>query len=62
MKNRFEKGADKPIYGQRWQVKTVNSMIKRNLESAQRAVTSRRRSYELLLRVIAHNIILLCEG
>jgi hypothetical protein len=62
MKNRFGRGADKPIYGQRWQVETVNSMIKRNLESALRAMTARRRTHELLLGVITHNIMLLCEG
>jgi hypothetical protein len=60
MHHRFARGADKKIYGQRWQVETVNSMIKRNLGSALRARSARRRSYELLLRVVTHNVILLC--
>ena len=61
MKQRLARGADKAAYGQRWQVETVNSMIKRNLGSALRATTARRRSYELLLRCIVHNIMVI-EG
>jgi Transposase DDE domain len=56
---RFKRKADKKIYGQRWQVETVNSMIKRNLGSALRARTPGRRSKELLLRVVTHNIMIL---
>ena len=59
MKQRFARL--KRNYGQRWQVETVNSMIKRNLGSALRATTARRRSRELLLRCIVHNIMVL-EG
>ena len=59
MKNRFKRGADKAVYGQRWQVETVNSMIKRNLGSALRARTARRRSLELLLRVVTHNVMII---
>ena len=61
MRQRFDREADKATYGQRWQVETVNSMIKRNLGSALRATTARRRSRELLLRCIVHNIMVL-EG
>lgn len=61
MKERFAAGRDAAAYGQRWQVETVNSMVKRNLGSACRATTARRRSYELLLRCITHNIMVL-EG
>lgn len=61
MRQRFDRGADDATYGQRWQVETVNSMIKRNLGSALRATTARRRSRELLLRCIVHNIMVL-EG
>jgi hypothetical protein len=61
MRQRFDRGADDATYGQRWQVETVNSMIKRNLGSALRATTARRRSRELLLRCITHNIMVL-EG
>ncbi len=62
MRNRFRRKADKNKYGQRWQVETVNSMIKRNLGSALRATTARRRSMELLLRVVTHNIMIVCEA
>ncbi len=62
MRNRFKRKADKNKYGQRWQVETVNSMIKRNLGSALRATTARRRSMELLLRVVTHNIMIVCEA
>jgi hypothetical protein len=59
MYHRFKRKADKEQYGQRWQSETVNSMIKRNLGSALRATTARRRSKELLLRVITHNVMIL---
>jgi hypothetical protein len=59
MHHRFKRKADKKHYGQRWQVETVNSMIKRNLGSALRARTPRRRSKELLLRVVTHNVMIL---
>jgi hypothetical protein len=59
MYHRFKRKADKEHYGQRWQSETVNSMIKRNLGSALRATTARRRSKELLLRVITHNVMIL---
>jgi hypothetical protein len=59
MYHRFKRGADQKYYGQRWQSETVNSMIKRNLGSALRARTARRRSKELLLRVVTHNIMIL---
>lgn len=49
-------------YTQRWQVETVNSMIKRNLGSALRARTTVHRRHELLLRALTHNIMLLVEG
>jgi len=62
MRNRFKRKADKDVYGQRWQVETVNSMIKRNLSSALRATTAKRRSMELLLRVVTHNIMIVCKA
>jgi hypothetical protein len=46
MQLRFARKADHKWYGQRWQVETVNSMLKRNLGSALRARTARRRSKE----------------
>ncbi len=59
MYHRFQRKADRKIYGQRWQVETVNSMIKRNLGSALRAKTARRRNRELLLRVLTHNLMII---
>jgi hypothetical protein len=62
MRRRFARKADKKHYGQRWQAETVNSMIKRNLGPALRARTARGRSMELLLRVVTHNIMVLCKA
>jgi hypothetical protein len=62
MRDRFRRKADKTQYGRRWQVETVNSMIKRNLGSALRARTANRRSMELLLRVVTHNIMIVCSA
>ncbi len=45
--------------GQRWQVETANSMVKRNRSSALRARTPHRRSMEMLLRCVVHNIMVL---
>ena len=53
--------AGRQTYAQRWQVETVNSMVKRNLSSALRARTTHRRSMEMLLRCVVHNIMVL-EG
>jgi DDE family transposase len=55
MRRRF----DKKKYGQRWQVETVNSMIKRNLGSALRARRYQAQGREILLRVLTHNIMIL---
>lgn len=62
MHQRFARKRDQALYGQRWQIETVNSMIKRNLGSALRARTTVHRRHELLLRVLTHNIMLLAEG
>jgi hypothetical protein len=62
MQQRFARKADQKCYGQRWQGETVNSMIKRNLGSALRARSARRRSKELLLRVVTHNLMILAAA
>jgi hypothetical protein len=62
MQQRFRRQADQKCYGQRWQVETVNSMLKRNLGSALRAHTARGRSKELLLRVVTHNLMILAAA
>jgi hypothetical protein len=49
-------------YRQRWQVETVNSMIKRSLGSALRARTYWSQSREIQLRILTHNIMIIpCE-
>lgn len=58
MHHRFKRLADKAVYGQRWQVETVNSMVKRNLGSALCARTEERREREMLLRAVTHNVML----
>ena len=51
---------DKQLYGQRWQVETVFSMMKRNLGSALCARRYWSQCREIMLRVIAHNVVILC--
>ncbi len=51
MATRFNKKA----YGQRWQVETVFSMIKRNLDSFLRARTFWSQCREIMLRIFTHN-------
>jgi hypothetical protein len=46
-------------YTQRWQVETVNSMMKRNLGSACRGKTSPSRQRDLRLKVLTHNLMIL---
>ena len=56
------KGSKKgKTYGQRAQAETVNSMLKRNMGDALRARSPKARRNEQLLRVLAHNIALLCD-
>lgn len=57
MREAFAGGSPWP-YGQRWQVETVNSMMKRNYGSALRAATPDRREREMMLKVLTHNIAL----
>ena len=61
MRRRLKAGPDKKCYGQRWQVETVNSMIKRNMGSACRARTVWGRKKDILLRSITHNIMLIAN-
>ncbi len=46
-------------YGQRWQVETVMSMIKRNLGGFVAARRDDSRAAEVMLKVLTHNIMLL---
>lgn len=56
MKQRFTRL--KSRYGQRWQVETVNSMIKRRLGSALRARVEDNQFREIILRAITHNVMI----
>jgi Transposase DDE domain len=60
MKQRFEDYRRQ--YGQRWQVETVNSMIKRRLGSALRARSYWSQCREIILRVITHNVMIVASG
>jgi hypothetical protein len=57
MRQRF----DKKKYGQRWQTETVNSMIKRRLDSALRARSYWSQCREIILRVITHNVMIVAR-
>lgn len=61
MARRFARKADEAQYGQRAQVETVHSMVKRTQGSALRSRTTERQKKEMLLRVLTHNIMLACE-
>lgn len=52
MATRFNRKA----YGQRWQVETVFSMLKRNLDSFLRARTFWSQCREIMLRIFTHNV------
>jgi hypothetical protein len=58
MKQRFARGADAALYGQRSQSETVNSMMKRNLGEYLRSITPKRRKHEMLFRSLVHNLML----
>ncbi len=49
---------NKKLYGQRWQVETVNSMIKRNLGSFLRARSYWTQCREIMLRLFVHNVMI----
>jgi hypothetical protein len=61
MRRRLQRNPDKKHYGQRWQVETVNSMVKRNLGSACRSRTAWGRKRDLLLRAITHNLMIVAN-
>jgi hypothetical protein len=46
-------------YTRRWQVETVNSMIKRNLGSALAGRTAHSRKRDMALKVLTHNVMIL---
>jgi len=50
---------DQKTYGQRWQVETIISMIKRNQGDCLHARTSWAKKREMMLKVLTHNIAIL---
>ena len=50
---------DKKTFGQRWQVETVFSMIKRNQGAALRSKTYWAQNREMMLKVLTHNIAII---
>ncbi len=59
MRSYFERPRELCRYGQRWQVETVMSMIKRRLGETLSARSYRRQCRAMLLKVIAHNVLIL---
>lgn len=55
----MSRGFDKTKYGQRWQVETVFSMIKRNLGSALRSRSYWAQCREMMMLALVHNITIL---
>lgn len=49
---------NKKLYGQRWQIETVNSMLKRNLGSFLRARSYWSQCREIMLRLFTHNVMI----
>jgi|SRR5208283_2355721 len=58
MRRRFARKADRRLYGQRAQVETINSMLKRNQGDTLRSRLNRRRKGEMAFRSVVHNITL----
>jgi hypothetical protein len=61
MAKRMARKADQKLYGQRAQSETAHSMMKRNQGESLRSRTPERRKKEMLLKVLTHNIMLLCD-
>ena len=59
MRAYFRRPPERRRYGQRWQVETVLSMIKRRLGDTLNARSCRRQNRAILLKVVTHNILIL---
>ncbi len=53
---------DCQTYGQRWQVETVMSMLKRNFGAASRARSYWSQCREMMLRLFSHNVMIVLVG
>jgi hypothetical protein len=58
-RNKMKQRFPKKKYGQRWQIETVNSMIKRTLGAALRARKYWSQSREIILKVLTLNVMIL---
>ncbi len=58
-RRRMQKHFPKTTYGQRWQVETVFSMLKRNLGASLRARRYYSQSREIRARILTHNLAIL---
>ena len=61
MAKRFKRKADQKHYAQRSQSEKTHSMIKRNQGPSLRSRTPQRQKKEMMLKVLVHNIMLLCD-
>ncbi|MCH7840824.1 MAG: transposase [Planctomycetes bacterium] len=62
MRRYFQRPRDRRRYGQRWQVETVISMIKRRLGETLSTRGFRRQNRAILLKVVTHNILILLRA
>ncbi len=61
MRTYFRRPKQQRRYGQRWQVETVFSMIKRRLGASVNARSDRRQRRAMLLKAIVHNILVVFD-
>lgn len=59
MRAYFRRPPERRRYGQRWQVETVVSMLKRRLGETLGARSRRRQNRAIMLKVVTHNILIL---
>jgi len=52
----------KALYGQRWQIETINNIIKRRLDSFLRARSYWAQMQELMLRLFTYNVMVFWRG
>ena len=57
----FHRPPERRRYGQRWQIETVISMLKRRLGETLNARSHHRQNRALLLKVITHNLMIVWQ-
>ena len=62
MRAYFRRPAKGRRYGQRWQIETVFSMLKRRLGASVNARSDRRQRRAMLLKAIVHNVLILFDA